>query len=184
MTNTSSLDPRGGQQRGPGGGCGCRPPVRAGGGLRVQSRGGRGKLSQLSYKLSLQAVITRAGWRRAPGRSSGTGGVSGWGAGWPCSATSRRSTLRTPSRGKLSQLSNKLSLQSVNSDVDIVETARAARFFRSDGVIVTGASTGHEASPRELEAVIAGVPDTPVLVGSGVTASNLISYRLLFLEYL
>ena len=84
----------------------------------------------------------------------------------------------------LCDIKKKHSAHAVTGDVDILETARAARFFRSDGVIVTGASTGHEASPRELEAVIAGVPDTPVLVGSGVTASNLISYRLLFLEYI
>ena len=74
-------------------------------------------------------------------------------------------------------IKKKHSAHAVTGDVDIVETAKAARFFRSDGVIVTGASTGHEASPRELHDVLAGVPDLPVLVGSGVTAANLISYR-------
>ena len=74
-------------------------------------------------------------------------------------------------------IKKKHSAHAVTGDVDIVETAKAARFFRSDGVIVTGASTGHEASPRELQAVLAGVPDLPVLVGSGVSATNLVSYR-------
>lgn len=76
-------------------------------------------------------------------------------------------------------IKKKHSAHAVTGDVDIVETAKAARFFRSDGVIVTGASTGHEASPGELEAVLAGVPDLPVLVGSGVSAANLKSYRSL-----
>lgn len=31
--------------------------------------------------------------------------------------------------------------------------AKAAEFFRSDGVIITGSSTGQEASPSELENV-------------------------------
>ena len=74
-------------------------------------------------------------------------------------------------------IKKKHSAHAVTGDVDIVETAKAARFFRSDGVIVTGASTGHEASPGELQAVLAGVPDLPVLVGSGVSAANLKSYR-------
>lgn len=76
-------------------------------------------------------------------------------------------------------IKKKHSAHAVTGDVDIVETAKAARFFRSDGVIVTGASTGHEASPGELQAVLAGVPDLPVLVGSGVSAANLKSYRSL-----
>ena len=74
-------------------------------------------------------------------------------------------------------IKKKHSAHAVTGDVDIVETAKAARFFRSDGVIVTGTSTGHEASPQELHDVLAGVSDLPVLVGSGVTAANLISYR-------
>jgi hypothetical protein len=59
--------------------------------------------------------------------------------------------------------------------VDIVETAHAAEFFLSDGVIVTGVATGTEASLEELQQVKAAV-QIPVLVGSGVTIENVDRY--------
>ncbi len=55
--------------------------------------------------------------------------------------------------------------------MDIAETARAAAFFRSDAVVVTGVATGTAADPAELEAVRAAV-SIPVVVGSGVTLDN------------
>jgi predicted TIM-barrel enzyme len=58
--------------------------------------------------------------------------------------------------------------------VDLCETARAAHFFLSDGVIVTGAATGEEASVEELRS-LRGVP-VRKLVGSGITAENLERY--------
>lgn len=42
------------------------------------------------------------------------------------------------------------SSHALTSDVSTEETARAAEFFLSDGVIVTGTSTGAQADPREL----------------------------------
>jgi membrane complex biogenesis BtpA family protein len=46
----------------------------------------------------------------------------------------------------------------------------------ADGVIVTGAATGAPADPAELALVTEAVPDTPVLVGSGVTAATVADY--------
>ena len=43
------------------------------------------------------------------------------------------------------------SAHAITSDVSIVETAQAAKFFLADGVIVTGSSTGQEADHMELE---------------------------------
>lgn len=63
----------------------------------------------------------------------------------------------------------------LTSDVTIQETARAAEFFLSDGVVVTGASTGEPANLEELKAVKETV-GVPVLVGSGVTIENVESY--------
>lgn len=60
----------------------------------------------------------------------------------------------------------------LTADVDLTETARAAEFFLADGVVVTGAATGREADPAEVEAVAAAT-SLPTLVGSGVTADNL-----------
>ncbi|PKK90049.1 MAG: BtpA family membrane complex biogenesis protein [Candidatus Wallbacteria bacterium HGW-Wallbacteria-1] len=74
-------------------------------------------------------------------------------------------------------IKKKHSSHSITSDVDIVETARAAEFFLADGVIVTGASTGCEASLEEIRAVRSAV-SIPVLVGSGVTAQNVATFLL------
>jgi uncharacterized protein len=69
-------------------------------------------------------------------------------------------------------IKKKHSAHAITADVDIVETARAAEFFQADGVIVSGTATGCPADPAEVRAVSEGVR-IPVLVGSGVTATNL-----------
>ncbi|XP_038070027.1 uncharacterized protein F13E9.13, mitochondrial-like [Patiria miniata] len=63
----------------------------------------------------------------------------------------------------------------ITADVGITETALAAEFFGSDGVIVTGSATGQEASQQEIKDVQKSV-NIPVLVGSGVTIDNLEQY--------
>ena len=75
----------------------------------------------------------------------------------------------------LTDIKKKHSSHSITGDVDIVETAHAAEFFLSDGVIVTGVATGTEASLEELQQVKAAV-DIPVLVGSGITHANVEQY--------
>jgi membrane complex biogenesis BtpA family protein len=65
----------------------------------------------------------------------------------------------------------------ITADVSIAETAQAAEFFLADGVIVSGAATGAEASPDELHAVVDAV-NMPVLVGSGLRPDNLHRFRL------
>jgi predicted TIM-barrel enzyme len=75
----------------------------------------------------------------------------------------------------LTDIKKKHSAHAITADVDIVETAHAAEFFLSDGVIVTGAATGQEASLEEVDRVKAAV-QIPVLVGSGVTEENVDRY--------
>ena len=72
-------------------------------------------------------------------------------------------------------IKKKHSAHAVTADVDIVQTAHAAEYFLSDGLILTGAATGEAASADELRAVHAAVK-IPVLVGSGLTADNLKTY--------
>lgn len=69
----------------------------------------------------------------------------------------------------------KHSAHTITADVDIVETAKAAEFFVVDGVIVTGVSTGEPAEPAEIASVARGV-SVPTIVGSGITAENIIHY--------
>ncbi|MCK5084517.1 MAG: BtpA/SgcQ family protein [Candidatus Pacebacteria bacterium] len=75
----------------------------------------------------------------------------------------------------LTDIKKKHSSHSITADVDIVETAHAAEFFTSDGVIVTGVTVGREANLDEVESVKKAVK-IPTLVGSGVTFENVESY--------
>ncbi len=75
----------------------------------------------------------------------------------------------------ITDVKKKHSSHAITADVDIVETAHAAEFFLSDGVIVTGVATGTEADLDELKAVKAAV-DIPILVGSGVNIENVDQY--------
>lgn len=75
----------------------------------------------------------------------------------------------------LTDIKKKHSAHALTADVGIAETAHAAEFFLSDGVIVTGAATGIEASPTDLRRVKEAV-HIPVLVGSGLTTENVGRY--------
>lgn len=72
-------------------------------------------------------------------------------------------------------IKKKHSSHSITDDTDIIETAKAAEFFLSDGVILTGAATGSEADLSELEKVKGNI-DIPVLIGSGVNFDNVEQY--------
>jgi uncharacterized protein len=69
-------------------------------------------------------------------------------------------------------IKKKHSSHAITSDVSLAETARAAELFLADGVIVTGAASGEEASPDDVRNA-AGAVRLPVLVGSGITVRNL-----------
>jgi membrane complex biogenesis BtpA family protein len=69
-------------------------------------------------------------------------------------------------------IKKKHSAHAITADVDIVDTAHAAEFFLSDGLIITGKQTGHSADVKEIKAVSKSV-HIPVLIGSGVTLENL-----------
>jgi len=75
----------------------------------------------------------------------------------------------------VTDIKKKHSSHAITSDVSIVETAKAAEFFKADGVIITGESTGLTANVSELIAVKQNC-NIPVLIGSGITAENLPTY--------
>lgn len=72
-------------------------------------------------------------------------------------------------------IKKKHSAHALTADVDLVETAKAAAFFRSDGLILTGTATGAAADPEELRAVREQL-DLPLIIGSGITAENAAQY--------
>ncbi|MCB0641120.1 MAG: BtpA/SgcQ family protein [Phaeodactylibacter sp.] len=73
-------------------------------------------------------------------------------------------------------IKKKHSSHALTADVDLVETAKAAAFFRSDGLIVTGTSTGAPADPVAVQTVREATR-LPVIIGSGITADNCRQYR-------
>ncbi|MFH1852769.1 MAG: BtpA/SgcQ family protein [Candidatus Neomarinimicrobiota bacterium] len=75
----------------------------------------------------------------------------------------------------LTDIKKKHSSHAITMDIDISETARAAEFFQSDGIVITGSSTGRPAAMEEIVAVREAI-DLPVFVGSGITAENVNDY--------
>jgi uncharacterized protein len=69
-------------------------------------------------------------------------------------------------------IKKKHSAHAITGDISLADTAKAAEFFKTDGVIVTGMHTGDPPGRADIEAVKAAVA-CPVLVGSGVSADNL-----------
>jgi len=72
-------------------------------------------------------------------------------------------------------IKKKHSSHQITQDVDIVETAKAAEFFLSDGVIITGKSTGNPADLNETINVKSNIK-IPVLIGSGIDDNNFKDY--------
>ena len=72
-------------------------------------------------------------------------------------------------------IKKKHSSHSITADVDIIETAKAAQFFLSDGIIITGSSTGYEADIDEVKKVKDEI-NIPVIIGSGITTENINKY--------
>jgi membrane complex biogenesis BtpA family protein len=72
-------------------------------------------------------------------------------------------------------IKKKHSSHAITSDIDIAECAKAAEFFLSDGIILTGTHTGGEANPAEIKAA-RNATGLPILIGSGVTAHNIATY--------
>ena len=72
-------------------------------------------------------------------------------------------------------IKKKHSSHSITADTTIAETAKAAEYFLSNGVIVTGTSTGIEADIKEIKDVKQNVK-IPVIIGSGITIDNISKY--------
>ncbi|MET6990652.1 BtpA/SgcQ family protein [Sediminicola arcticus] len=71
-------------------------------------------------------------------------------------------------------IKKKHSSHAITEDVSLLDTAKAAQFFLSDGVIVTGSHTGISASIEELKTLKDMA--IPVLIGSGITKDNIADY--------
>lgn len=67
------------------------------------------------------------------------------------------------------------SSHAITQDISLEATAKAAEYFLSDGLIITGNATGDPANPDDVKNVKRNV-SLPVIVGSGVGINNLKDY--------
>ena len=72
-------------------------------------------------------------------------------------------------------IKKKHSSHAITDDVSLLDTAKAAQFFLSDGVVVTGNHTGISPSLEDLNDLKESL-NFPVIVGSGITQENVKSY--------
>ena len=72
-------------------------------------------------------------------------------------------------------IKKKHSSHSITADISLAETAKAAEFFLSDCLIITGSSTGAEANIEDIYAARNNT-ELPVFVGSGITSGNVEKY--------
>lgn len=69
----------------------------------------------------------------------------------------------------------KHSSHQVTADLQLNDWIEAASFFKSDGIIITGSSTGKEADHAQVEQA-SKLTQLPVLIGSGINADNIENY--------
>ncbi|CAG2180229.1 unnamed protein product, partial [Oppiella nova] len=72
----------------------------------------------------------------------------------------------------LTDIKKKHSSHAITADVDVLETAKAAEFFLSDGVIVTGSRTGDLPDVGVVDSIKKSGVRLPVIIGSGVSDVN------------
>ena len=69
----------------------------------------------------------------------------------------------------------KHSSHAITADISIKEHVETASYFRSDGIIVTGSSTGKEALIDDVKTAYQNTK-LPVIIGSGITIANIETY--------
>lgn len=72
-------------------------------------------------------------------------------------------------------IKKKHSSHALTSDVSLAESIKTAEYFLSDGIIITGSSTGEAALIDEVK-IARNSTNLPVLIGSGISAANLETY--------
>lgn len=72
-------------------------------------------------------------------------------------------------------IKKKHSSHALTTDISLAETVKTAEYFLSDGVIITGSTTGEAAIAEDVKTAREHT-SLPVLIGSGITADNIESY--------
>ena len=69
----------------------------------------------------------------------------------------------------------KHSSHSITADIGIKDHVETASYFRSDGIIITGSSTGKEALIDDVKTACQST-NLPIIIGSGITVDNIENY--------
>lgn len=69
----------------------------------------------------------------------------------------------------------KHSSHAITADINIKEHVETATYFRSDGIIITGSSTGKEAMIDDVKTAYQNT-SLPIIIGSGITIANIENY--------
>ncbi|XP_055537643.1 uncharacterized protein F13E9.13, mitochondrial isoform X2 [Wyeomyia smithii] len=77
--------------------------------------------------------------------------------------------------GIITDIKKKHSSHAITNDVSLCETAKAAEFFLSDGLVLTGKATGYETDIDDIKS-LKGKVNLPLILGSGVTMDNIDRY--------
>lgn len=88
----------------------------------------------------------------------------------------RRWQLKAEKVKIFADVKKKHSAHAITDDISLADTARAAEFFKADGVIVTGMETGDAPAAEDVERVRKSV-QCKVLVGSGVSHENVQKFQ-------
>ncbi len=86
-----------------------------------------------------------------------------------------RSQIDANTIAVFTDIKKKHSSHSITQDISLLDTAKAAQFFLSDGVVITGNHTGMATSIEELK-ILKESLDFPIIVGSGITLENVAAY--------
>lgn len=69
----------------------------------------------------------------------------------------------------------KHSSHAITADISPEEQVKTAEYFQSDGIIITGRSTGEEALVEDVQ-IAHQSSSLPIIIGSGITAENIHKY--------
>ncbi len=72
-------------------------------------------------------------------------------------------------------IQKKHSSHAITADLSLKEQVETADYFRSDGIIITGSSTGEEALVEDVK-MASQSTNLPILIGSGITVENIQNY--------
>jgi len=113
------------------------------------------------------AVAAGLGFLRAEGFAYGHVADEGWIQASAGMLLRARAALRADVK-VWADVKKKHSAHAATADLDVAEIAKGTVFNGADAVIVTGLATGRPANLDHVRAVREAVPETPVVVGSGV----------------